>query len=500
MKNYSHNYELSFPTLILLLQLLLSLSLGILVLIHPGIAVLLSVIFFVYLYLFLKIETGFHLLIFFVPIGSLMIRSEFIERYLPYTHNLRTVDNQNLYHLIFIGVILSLLVRISAGNFKSAPLDIRLKNGILFIFALLATWASFTMLWAPHKVHGAIHLFQLLINIILFFIPLMVIKDEKTLKRAMLAWILIGIAFAIGGTIDRMYAQSIEITKNQRSFDYSLDMPVTDNFMFSFASKINTLRAAGLSRFDNASNMINMTIPLLLCFIASSIATKKQQYLGLQLSCLSFLIFARALIPNKSGLGAYIISLSFFILTFKPIIRRKNVILGLLLLISATTAAFIVANIIFPDATGVLWLTKTVNLKEGSSATTRVDWWTEAARLVVEKTHFRGLGMGGFKYYIEAPHPHSFILSFFFDMGIVGLFCILSLMAIIAFNFYRPVLRQESRYEKIAFFFAISLMAFLIQGTVDFEYYMPEFWLFSGTAVAAINLVNLDNKTKLEQI
>lgn len=500
MKNYSHNYELSFPTLTLLLQLLLSLSLGILVLIHPKIAVLLSVIFFVYLFIFIKIETGFHLLIFFVPMGSLMMRAKFIEKYLPYTNNLHKTGNQNIYHIIFLGVILSLLVRISAGNFKLAPLDIRLKNGILFIFALLATWASLTMLWAPHKVYGAIHLFQLLINIILFFIPLMVIKDEKTLKRAMLAWISIGIAFAIGGTIDRIYAQSIEITKYQRSFDYSWNLPVTDNFKFSFASKINTLRAAGLSRFDNASNMINMTIPLLLYFMASSVATKSKQYLGLLLSCLLFLIFARALIPNKSGMGSYIISLSFLILAFKPIIRRKYVVLGFLLLICVTTVAFIVANIIFPDATGVLWLSKTVNLKEGSSATTRVDWWTEAARLVVKKTHFLGLGMGGFKYYIEAPHAHSFILSFFFDMGIIGLFCILSLISIIALNFYRPILRQETRLEKIAFFFAVSLMAFLIQGAVDFEYYMPEFWLFSGTAVAALNLVNLDNKTKLEQI
>lgn len=41
--------------------------------------------------------------------------------------------------------------------------------------------------------------------------------------------------------------------------------------------------------------------------------------------------------------------------------------------------------------------------------------------------------------------------------------------------------------------------AFLEQGVFYFEYYTPEGWLFFETAVAALNLVHLGDKTKLEQ-
>lgn len=499
MKLLNHNHEINIPNLTIFFQLLLFIPLGLLFIIQPGLATLLSIMFFIYIFIFVKLETGFHLLILFVPVGSLMMREKFIEKYLPYAHKLHTVDNQNLYHLIFMGVIASLFLRISSGNFKLVPLEIRFRGAILFIFALLATWASFTMLWAPLKVHGAIHLFQLFINISLFFIPLTIIKDEKSLKRAMLVWVSIGFIFAIGSIADRWYAESIKIIKLGGGFEYSRTLSVMDDLKFSFESKINTFRAAGLSRFDNTSNIINITIPLLLYFMASSVATKRLKHLWFQLPTLLLLIFARTLIPNKAGLGAYFLSLSFLILAFKPI-RRKYVLWGLMTLICVTIMSFIFAYLVFPDATGVLWLEKTVNLKEGSSTITRWEWWKAATKLVINKTYFLGLGMGGFKYFVEAPHAHSFILSFFFDMGIVGLFCILSLMTIIAFNFYEPVLGQKTNLEIMAFFFAVSIIAFFIEGAVDFEYYMPEHWLFSGTAVAVLNLVYKEKNVKFIQI
>lgn len=501
MRIDSRLYATSLPMASSIFLLFMAIALGFMVLIHPGAACLLSVLFFLYLLIFIKIETGFHLLIFFVPVGSLLVKVEFITKNLPHANKLNIVDNQSVYHIILVGFLFSLLAHILAGHFKVAELDLKFKDSMFFIYALLVTWAAITMSWAPHKLHGAVHLFQLYINIILFFIPVMLIKDKALLKRAMFAWIAIAIAFAFAGIADRIYAQSIElIHRSHTSFSYSWNFPVMDNLEFSFSSKMNTLRAAGLSRFDNASNLINMTIPLLLYFIASSIVTKEKRYLALQLLCLLLLVFMRTLIPNKSGLGSYILSLSFLILGFKPIIKRKYVLLGLSLLVIITIGSFICSNIVFPDATGVLWLKKTISTKDSSSAGTRWQWWTEAIWVMKKKNMFAGLGMGGFKYYVSAPHPHSFLLSFFFDMGVIGISCILSLMAIISYNFYLLIVRQHSDLEKIVFFFAVSLVAFFIHGLVDFEYYMPEFWLFAGTAVAALNLANLDNKAKLVQV
>jgi len=478
-----------------LFQLMLAFLLALLALVNLKLAILLSVMFFLYIHFFIMPEAGLYLLILFVPIGSLMIRAKFIDIYIPYAHQLHTTDNQNIYHLILAGVLTSLfIIGMSRDASKLAAIEIRFKRWLYFMFGVMAAWASFTMLWAPLKVHGLIHLAQLFVNIMLFFIPLMLIRDEKTLKRALVAWIVIGIAFAIGATADRIYAESISIIHRQTSsFDYTWKLPITNNLKLSFESKINTFRAAGLSRFDNASNMINMTIPLLLYFILSPGSEKKQRYRGFLIFFLLLLVFARMLIPNKSGLGSYLLSLTFLMFVHKPFSIRK-VMLGLFLLVGISTILYLIAHYIFPDATGIMWLSKTMNLKDKSSAGTRWEWWTEAMRILVGKTYLMGLGMGGFKYYVSAPHAHSFILSFFFDIGIIGLFCILSLIGIIGINFVRPVLRQQTGLEKLGLFVSVSVLAFFMQGLVDFEYYMPEGWLFAGTAVATVSLIRTENK------
>ena len=452
----------------------------------PGIILLIILIMFIVF--LINLEIGFHFLIFFVPVGALIIRLNFFDLNIP--DKLQKITHLQFYHVILLIFLICFLLHKSFKTSEKIPNLIKSRHIINYIFFLLISWSFISIFLSPHYLHGVFQFTNFLICIILFYIPIKIISKEVILKNAMMAWVLIGTTFALFAISDRIYAVYIDILTLD-AFVYSFEHTILDSLTISFTSTMNHLRASGLHKFDHTSNLLNMTLPVALYFLVISFE-KKNKYKFFYIFCVLSIIVARALIPNKAGVGAFFLMCILFFLMYKSI--RKWLVTSMVTVMIIIAIIFLFTNVVFEKATDAGRLTKTVGYNKGSSLNVRWEWWTEAANMVIDKTGGIGLGMGGFKYHIKAPHPHSVIFSFFFDMGVLGLTFIILLTIFLLKIFYKALFIQNTDLDKCNFFFICGLFSFFIHSLVDFDYNIPEFWLFMGTAFASLNLTQIESQ------
>lgn len=433
----------------------------------------------------LKPLIGFYFLILFVPVTALQLETDIFNRYLP--HHLETVLDYYVYHIIVIAAFTGWFLRKFGGLFEGDLNKLSSKNLLIFAFSLLSFWFMLSILWAPNRISGLIHLIQFLINIGLFYFAITIISTKEIAYKVLIVWILIGVIFAGAAIIDRVYVTYNPIERSLiRIFDY----PIFEHLKLRLLFRLLPVRASGLSTFDQSSAIINMTIPLTFFLLI-----KKDTRIKL-IGAASFLImlFARTLIPNKAGIGAFIIMGLFLIIMYKR--TRRLVLKSLATFTIIFSLTFIFSQVIFDRATDMSRLSKTANIEGQNSLSIRLDWWREASKILLERYYGLGLGGGGFKYYIAAaPHAHGFIQSFFFDLGIIGLFGILLVLIIIGKEFYTLLNFQKTDLQIMTLFFCCGVVAFVIQGLVDFEYHMGGMWLYLGTAVATLNLARQELKS-----
>lgn len=427
---------------------------------------------------FLKPRIGFYILIILVPITAFEIRTHIFGDYLPVRFWL--VDHQHLTHVVAIPTTLGALLW--RGLKHSGPLDegYYFKRRLSYGFIVLAVWAAISMLWAPVRSHALINLMQLYVNMGLFALPLIFIKDMKNARMALYFWLMAGLMFSIMNIIDRTMAYYHPVHKTKV---LTTVFRLYEKIDFAFLFRRLPVRASGLATFDQNSEIMNMAIPLpFFIMLKKDFAAK-----AIAFGSLALLFFARALILNKAGLGGFIFSVTLLVFAYKYFKGRNLRIYLAIVLLGA--AAFLISQVVFSKNVEIERLLKSSKIDgTKNSLSIRVHWWKKGIKQVASYSYLGGLGPGGFKAFVNAPHTHEFVLSFFMDFGVIGFFAIIYIMIMLATGFFTSLRSQDTDLQKMSFLFFCGLAAFFIQSLVDFEHYMMEMWLYTGTVVAVFCL------------
>ena len=437
----------------------------------------------------LKPLIGFYFLILFVPVTALQLKTDILNSYLPHRLEVVTMRDFYVYHIIVIAAFTGWFLKKFGGLFEGDFNKLSLKNLLIFAFSLLSFWFMLSILWAPNRISGLLHLIQFLINIGLFYFAITIISTKEIAYKVLIVWILIGVIFAGSAIIDRVYVTSLP-DSIERTLILTFNYPIFEHLKLGLSFRLFPVRASGLSTFDQTSAFINMTMPLTFLLLI-----KKDTWIKLiGAVSLFIMIFARGLIPNKAGIGAFIIMGLFLIIKFRP--TRKQFFKSVVIFILIIALTYFLSQLSFERVADMSRLSKTASLEGHNSLTIRLVWWKTALNILLDRYYGLGLGAGGFKYYIAAaPHAHGVIQSFFFDLGIIGLIGILLILIVIGREFYMLLNYQNTDLQIMTFFYCCGVIAFVIQGLVDFEYHMGWMWLYLGTAVATLNLARQEIKS-----
>lgn len=429
------------------------------------------------LLLVMRQRAGLYLLILFIPMSGLQLKTNIFGMYLA--RRFDVVIHYCLYHPLLV-IVLSLWVfkRLSGVQWQDVENTSSHNTNKVILFSL-ACWATTTMAWAPDIIFSGRHLLQLYMNIGLFFLPIALIRDEKTVKWTVIFWIIAGVIMSIGAIGDRIYVLYNPVDQTTiKEFKYK----IADFLKFNLMFRLLPVRASGFSSFDFTSLLMNITAPLTLFLIDKN----KIWYKMVGIAALLVILFARTLIMNKSGLGAFIFAFILLIAFYKSFDRKRIFIFVFIGIVCAML--FLSSQSIFSKISSIKRISSSSGTDKTSSLTIRLKWWKAGIENVIQ-TNGAGLGPGGFKHDVNAPHgAHNFILSFFFDYGLIGLVC--------AIFFYLNILRdhfitfacQETEMQRISFLFVVGIAAFMLQGLVDFDYYYPEEWIYLGTSFAILNV------------
>ena len=421
-----------------------------------------------------RLRVGLYLLILFVPLlSSLQLRADIVRSYL--LPKLDLFFYYSPYHVVAV-------VAFGIWAFKALAKPHERSSGatggrdiIDVSLATLMCWAAITLLWAPDVLFGIRHLFQLFLNAGLFYFAIAMISSESAARRAAVSWLLIGVIMSIAAVADRYYVLHHQIDKLTR-IDYA-NIRIFDWLKFVVEFRLLPFRASGLSSFDVSSLIINASMPLTLFVMArKSVLVKVTGFL-----CLILMVVGRTFILNKSGLGSFLAMSAFILLFYRPFQGRRLMLIVLFALILAGSLWFTQYNT-FKKISGANRVASSSS-GDKNSLSIRMKWWKQASGYVIEKAG-AGLGPGGLRITVNAPHSHSLIFSFFFEYGVIGLVCGLLFVGGVLRRHCRIVAAQETEMQRLSFLLLAGMVALLIQMLVDLDLIFAEPWLFFGTAVA----------------
>lgn len=430
-----------------------------------------------------KIEYGYYLIILSIPVEGIMI----VIRY-------KNIIYQILPHFFFLA--LTFLALILSTNHRASKRSNDSSISIIVITVIL--YEAFSLLWTQSFTLGCILVFSLIFNFILFYVSTAFLKDEASLKRLTNVLVTIGIIAATGVILSQWY-----------DFNEQFKLTKYLSLTLFFGKLLN--RAAGFGSPAGVAGFLIIPIFIMVCNLFTD--DRRFSRKSLNILILGYLIVG--LITTASR-GALIGMMGGFFLLFllHPFTKNKFIkysfliILLIPLTILIAKPSYIDRILIGFGYTGELYFSEEKTTQASSDTGTegasgmelRISYWKTAMNEMLQNPHklLFGLGIGTFIDLVKVPGTHSVPLSFFFDMGLIG---------IILFSFLVVILYQKiSYYFKYGkhtycyYFFICSVAAFVadvgIHGLIDYDltYYPSKmFWFPLGYLAALLNIMKLDN-------
>jgi|GEM_PF-4585441 len=434
----------------------------------------------------LKPEKSIYLLIFLIPVTTwavyLLIRGDWnfivgnvfidlIPIYLP------------ILTCSFIGLVLTRWARI---KILSYPNPLRVPLVILLLYAAL------TLLWTPNIGHSLFQFVALLMNVILFVLLVSIINDETILRKVMWCWLLsvtsqgiLALAFLFFDTTFSLW----EISANT-AFGISI-------FGGFLQPSGYPQVASGLQDTHETALIMNLGLAVALGLLLTS----RKRWQKVLLLCIAALLLVVLLkTETRQGMVALLVMTTAFFIMVKSLRRWITLLLPLLYLLilgvyftQHYTLAAIFEYKMSPRllnlGTKVLKTGDVVDpeLKSTKEKPGRRKLWGKGFKKYHPVALF-GLGVGNFKYHLKAPHAHSIYFSFLFDFGLAGLLFLFSFFYILIRASLTVIGHQQTYLQIMSVACMGGFIALGVQGMVDFEYNTTTFWLFSGLAVATLNL------------
>lgn len=448
-----------------------------------------SYLFWVLLALFLmfvvtykNIEYGYYLTVLLLPLDRTRLEYTFPDS-----------SGYNVWILPYrFSLCFTLLVWLLSKAWKREGQGRTTPIGGLLSFMVL--YMLISLLWAPQFHSSYLLAVLLLLNLSLFFLTKAVIIDEEALQRAVLALIAMGLVFSTGVIVSLWY-----------SYDYRLWLSPNLYFVSNFGQF--KYRPAGFGSSDFVCGLLVLSIFMSLGLIMISKRPAKRFLLSL---AVAYQVVAVILTVSRGGFVALIAGL-ILLFIMHPSAKGKILkysflsVLLLMLTILVLKPGYIDRILVGLGHTGELYFTKTHTsvtggAVEAASIARRSEMWKQAFKNMLDHPYrlILGLGLGGFISLPGVLYTHSVILSFFFDMGLVGVIILIILATILLTNFSHYI--RGARHTNSYYIFIAAVAAFVgevgIHGLVDYDLYSITarmFWFPLAFVCATLNVMMSEN-------
>jgi hypothetical protein len=373
--------------------------------------------------------------------------------------------------------------------------SLRTSSGIDGLLYLIVAYELLSIFWTPAMLAGSLYGIYLLTNVMLYYMTLVIVSNEKILRKLVNVWIFAGVIIASG------------VVANQW-LDGVTDYYFTPEVGLKFAFTTVQGRYSGFAGVDHAAGFISTAILLAI----SCIVYEKKWKLSAWLSIVLLFMFYALILAGTRGVLFGLIFALFCYSFLHPYLKGKTIRYS----IGTVLVAFLLILIIRPGLierimvgfgyTGVLPFSgqtfyghEAISQGEGISGfDVRFARWKigfdQFARQPMQLLF--GFGAAGFVYYCEGlggPETVNICLSFLFDMGIFGIILLLSLVYVL-FNLYRDCLvgsKWSYAHHMLITSIAMIIAEVVVHGLVDYDINsigskLP--WLLLAFSMATLNI------------
>ena len=418
-----------------------------------------------------KIHWGYILLILSVPITCI--------KFSIYSPDVNLFNVFFPFHIIVFAVLVAVFLSRVTNKLKYDP-EYNPFSIIVFFFAF---WALITIFWAPDHKFSLFRYCQLLLSVLAYFLMVKLLITKRDLKRAINAWIFMGIlasvALLFSLLLKDMYVFTKEIGKDLF-------------YVYLHVGYLNPMRGSGFSDPKLTANFINFAA---LFAIGSVVIVQEPKQKLKLMSIAGFMMFSHLFAQARGALGGLLVAIAFLLIALRPLRRSliKNIsILGFSLLIMFLIFLSFQVIVRGYHAAGLKGVgTRLVSMEEGAgSMEDRFDIWSKISGIFRDhNAYVFGIGAGGSAYYCGVlPHVHGFFLSIAYDLGLIGLGIFFIMVAILISGFFRMLRSEDSYYRTMLCSFYAGLIAFSINGLIEFEYFVPLIWVYLGMGIAVWRL------------
>lgn len=401
--------------------------------------------------------------------------------------------NYPLYVFPLLCTYLSLLLHLRPEGPAGRCRLFRFDTPVHFLAGCLLLAESVALLWSPDRVFGLHHVLGLAINLMLFHLVYVSVPDAGGLSR------LSGLLIASGFVTALFVFGSAYYDEMFRHF-------VSKSFGYQYGILKLGGRPSGLGGVDQTAGFLVCCVflaapklaharrwgPRLLIFaaavtifLAMLFTASRGALIGFLAGAIAFTLLhtrgRRRFIANTARLA---LAVGFSILIVKPgLVDRVLVGFGY------------EGTLYFTEAKGAQPAGEEGELAS-TGMTARIKWWKMGLQAMADHPlkFVAGLGPGGFVYYSQAPEVHSFWLSFFFDVGLIGLVILIFASVMLATAIRRAfagVAAGSPGYTLLLAVVSMLIAEVCVHGLVEFELtsMIGRFpWLFLALATIVMTM------------
>jgi O-antigen ligase len=415
-------------------------------------------------------ENALYLVVVLSPLQSFMITSKEMFKFkFPWIITLWFMDMAAFICLV------ALIVKLIRKDDK----NMHVCNSYHLPIFILCSYSLLSFLWMKNIHIGLYTFIKLIVCVLLFYAPVILVKEKKQLIRIVGLFFFSGVIAAAGGIISTMMKGGLNIEGTTLFKEKISDgLKIILAFYPSFK-----LRAQGFA----FSNFLSFSLSL--SFICGLYFLTRVGW-GLKkiliLIVLGVFLYAQIHTLSKGGIVAFAIGTAFFI--FSNALTKRQWPKYLIIFFFALLLFFFTFSIVKLGG-GMGRLSAGISERLQSSWGTRLYMWEKGLEHFLD-TYGIGTGIGGVITLTTLNlHAHNAYLGSLFELGVVGFFMYLSIYYIFISQIRRFNMLSDKEFNPLFTTFTAILVVWSLHSLIEFDYYLLRIpWFIFGLAVATIKL------------
>lgn len=357
------------------------------------------------------------------------------------------------------------------------------KNILHFPIAVLVGWMLLSFIWAVSVYLGIKEFLLILYGVVIFFLTINNVKDEKTLNTALKIWIIAGLLCALSGIVE-LITTTLPALKGLSSG--------------TIKHWGEPIRISGLKEGPHRLGfLLNVCLMITVPQLIISGSRKYKLFLGF---CIfSMLIVLINTMSRSTWIGCFIgiACCSFYSKRLAKIFFISCLVVFVLFVALAPDA---LQHAVVERFKGML------DPMQTQSIAGRASVW-EAGMKMFKDRPVTGVGIGSFSalatqygsVHLEAPH--NVYLFFLSEFGLIGLSIFLALIFTIVTLLIKGFKHISNDANKIVLFgLFVGLIIYFTQGlVVSYKFLEMEIWALLGLATAALKIFTSKNLERINR-